>query len=74
MDESQIACLDTDSHDIDEAVLGDRAFDTDPSKILIESSDPHKLRFRLIEWLAGSPNRKIKAERKEAIARSEMGG
>lgn len=50
----------------DEVVLSDRAFDTDLSKILIESSDPQKLRFRLIEWLTSSPNRKVKAERKQA--------
>ena len=68
MDESQVACLDADLQDFDEVVLSDRAFDTDPSKILVESSDPHKLRFRLIEWLAEAPNRKVKAERKGAIA------
>lgn len=51
-------------------LLSDRAFDTNPSQILIESSDPQKLRFRLIEWLASSPNRKVKAERKEAIAKT----
>ncbi len=68
MDDSQIAYLDTDLQDSDEVLLNVCAFDTDPSKILIESSDPHKLRFRLIEWLAEAPNRKIKAERKEAIA------
>jgi putative transposase len=70
MDESQVACLDTDPQDFDEVVLSDRAFDTDPSKILVESSDPHKLRFRLIQWLAEAPNRKVKAERKEAIAKT----
>lgn len=54
--------------DADEVMLGDLAFDADPSKILVESSDPQKLRFRLIQWLAESPNRKVKAERKKAIA------
>ena len=48
--------------------MSGRAFDTDPSKILLESSDPQKLRFRLIEWLAEAPNRKVKAERKKKIA------
>jgi len=70
MDESQVACLDADPQDFDEVVLSDRAFDTDPSKILIESADPHKLRFQLIRWLAEAPNRKVKSERKEAIAPS----
>lgn len=32
------------------------------------SIDSQKLRFRLIEWLAESPNRKVKAERKQSIA------
>lgn len=70
MDESQIACSDADSQDFDEVLLSDRAFSTDPSQILIESSDLGKLRFRLIQWLAESPNRKVKAERKGAIAKT----
>jgi putative transposase len=70
MDESQAACLGADPEALDEVVLSDCAFDTDPSKILIESLDPHKLRFRLIEWLAESPSRKVKAERKRAIAKT----
>ena len=69
MDESQIA-LEADLQELDEVVLSDRIFDTDPSQILIESSDPQKLRFRLIEWLAESPNRKVKAERKQEIAKT----
>jgi len=68
MNESQVACLDAGLQDLDEVLLSDRAFDTDPSQILIEASDPHKLRFRLIEWLASSPSRKVRAERKGAIA------
>lgn len=68
MDESQVVCLDSDSLDLDGVLLSDRAFDTDPSKILVQSSDPQKLRFQLTEWLAASPNRKVKAERKQAIA------
>lgn len=67
MDKSQVA-LEADLQEFDEVVLSDRAFDTDPSQILIESSDPQKLRFRLIEWLAEAPNRKVKAERKKKIA------
>ena len=67
MDESQIA-LEADLQELDEVLLSDRAFNTDPSQILIESSDPQKLRFRLIEWLAEAPNRKVKAERKKKIS------
>ena len=67
MDESQIA-LEADLQELDEVLLSDRVFDTDPSQILLESSDPQKLRFRLIEWLAEAPNRKVKAERKKKIA------
>ncbi|WP_171576172.1 Mu transposase C-terminal domain-containing protein [Leptolyngbya sp. Cla-17] len=70
MDESQVACLDTDSQALDEVMLSDRAFDTDPAKIVLDASEPQKLRFRLIEWLAESPNRKVKAERKQAIAQT----
>lgn len=69
MDKSQVS-LDDDSQAFDEVLLSNRAFDTDPSIILIESSDPHKLRFRLIEWLAESPNRRVKTERKQAIAKT----
>lgn len=68
MDDRQTEPLETTSLDFDEILLSDRAFDTDPLQILIESADPQKLRFRLIEWLAESPNRKVKAERKQAIA------
>jgi putative transposase len=67
MEESQVA-LEADLQEFDKVFLSDRAFDTDPSKILIESSDPQKLRFRMIEWLAEAPNRKVKAERKKKIA------
>jgi putative transposase len=67
MDESQVA-IEADLQALDEVLLSDRAFNTDPSQILIESSDPQKLRFRLIDWLAEAPNRKVKAERKKKIA------
>ncbi|MBW4578231.1 MAG: transposase family protein [Tildeniella nuda ZEHNDER 1965/U140] len=70
MDESQAACLDADPQALDELVLSDRACDADPSQILLEASDSQKLRFRLVEWLAGSPNRKVKSERKQAIAQT----
>jgi putative transposase len=67
MDDQRVELSDLTTLNSDEAVLGDRAFETDSSQILIESSDPHKLRFRLIEWLAESPNRKVKAERKREV-------
>lgn len=70
MDDSQVSCLDADLQDLDEVLLSARTFNTDPTKILLESSQPHKLRFRLIRWLAESPNRKVKAERKQAIAQT----
>ena len=70
MDQSQVKFLGLASVALDEVLLSDRAFDTNPSRILLESSDPHKLRFRLIEWLAESPNRKVKAERKQEIAQT----
>lgn len=68
MDDSQVEFLESASVSSDEVLLSDRAFDTDPSKIVLDASEPQKLRFRLIEWLAESPNRKVKAERKQAIA------
>lgn len=70
MNNGQAELLDSASLDCDEVVLSDRAFNTDPSQILIESSDPQKLRFRLTQWLAESSNRKVKAERKQAIAKT----
>ena len=70
MDESQVAGLELNSIGLDEVLLSDRTFNTDPSELLVESADPHKLRFRLMEWLAGAPNRHVKAERKQAIAKT----
>ncbi|NET53102.1 MAG: transposase family protein, partial [Merismopedia sp. SIO2A8] len=52
----------------DEVLLSDRLFDTDPSQVLIDSANPQKLRFQLIQWLAESPNRKVKGERKRKVA------
>jgi hypothetical protein len=51
MENHQIECSSPSLPDIDEAVLGDRNFDADPLDILIESADPQKLRFQLIQWL-----------------------
>jgi putative transposase len=38
MDESQVP-LEADLQEFDEVLLSDRAFDTDPSRILLESLD-----------------------------------
>lgn len=68
MDTSQFEYSEFEVQEPDRLFLSDRAFGTDPSKILLEASDPQKLRFRMIEWLAESSNRKVKAERKKKIA------
>ena len=68
MDDSQVEFLESASVRSDEVLLSDRSFDTDPSKIVLDASEPQKLRFRLIEWLADSPTPKVKAARKQAIA------
>jgi putative transposase len=68
MDDSQVEFLESALVGSDEVLLSDRAFDTDPSKIVLDASEPQKLRFQLIEWLAGSPTPKVKAARKQAIA------
>lgn len=68
MNESQEEHPDFTSPACDGLMLGDRAFDTDPTKILLESSDRHKLRYQLIQWLAEAPIREVKSERKRAIA------
>lgn len=70
MNERQVACLEAESQALDEVRLGDRAFAADPSQILVDAADSQKLRFRLVEWLAESPNRKVKAERKQAIVQT----
>lgn len=48
--------------------LGESNFIVDPSQIILETSDKHKLTFNLMQWLAESPNRTIKSQRKQAIA------
>ncbi|MBW4473521.1 MAG: transposase family protein [Stenomitos rutilans HA7619-LM2] len=68
MDDCQVGLLGSVALDCDEVLLSDHAFDTDSSKILLEAADSQKLRFRLVEWLARSLNRKVKSERKQAIA------
>lgn len=65
-DPSEMQQLELDNVEVVE--LSDRALDTDPFQVLLESADPQRLRFRLIEWLAQSPNRKVKSERKKKIA------
>ncbi|MDZ7952447.1 transposase [Nostoc sp. DedQUE09] len=52
-----------------DAIFLDKSnFVVDPSQIILETSDRHKLTFNLIQWLAESPNRTIKSQRKHAIA------
>jgi putative transposase len=52
-----------------DAIFLDKSnFVVDPSQIILETSDRHKLTFNLIQWLAESPNRMIKSQRKQAIA------
>jgi hypothetical protein len=65
MDESQVQAFENEPLCSDEVVLGKHNFITDPSQVVIEAADPHRLRYRLIEWLAEAPNRKIKSERKK---------
>ncbi|MEH2225317.1 Mu transposase C-terminal domain-containing protein [Nostoc sp.] len=52
-----------------DAIFLDKSnFVVDPSQIILETSDRHKLTFNLIQWLAESPNRTIKSQRKQAVA------
>ncbi|MDZ8028325.1 MAG: Mu transposase C-terminal domain-containing protein [Nostoc sp. DedQUE11] len=52
-----------------DAIFLDKSnFVVDPSQIILETSDRHKLTFNLIQWLAQSPNRQIKSQRKQAVA------
>ncbi|MBD1918448.1 MULTISPECIES: Mu transposase C-terminal domain-containing protein [Cyanophyceae] len=53
--------------DPDKIFLDETDFDADPFQIVIESSDPVKLRYRLTEWLAASPNSKVKSQRKTKV-------
>ncbi|WP_242032359.1 hypothetical protein [Aphanizomenon flos-aquae] len=58
-----------DSTQVPEAILlGKSNFVVDPSQIILATSDRHKLTFNLIQWLAESPNRTIKSQRKQAVA------
>ncbi len=52
----------------DAIFLNKSNFVVDPSQIILETSDRHKLTFNLIQWLAESPNRTIKSQRKQAVA------
>ncbi|HEY9829299.1 MAG TPA: Mu transposase C-terminal domain-containing protein, partial [Stenomitos sp.] len=56
------------TQDLDTLYLGESNFQVDPSQILRETADKHKLKFNLIQWLAESANRTIKSQRKQAIA------
>ncbi len=56
------------TQDLDTLCLSESNFEVDPSQILRETADKHKLKFNLIQWLAESPNRTLKSQRKQAIA------
>lgn len=56
--------------EFDLVVLSESDFTVDPSLIILETSDKHKLTFKLIEWLADSPNLTIKSQRKQAISKT----
>jgi putative transposase len=56
------------TQDLDSLYLSESNFEAEPSQILLETADKHKLKFNLIQWLAESPNRTIKSQRKQAIA------
>ena len=76
MDDCHTEYLDAKSLQPDEVLLGNafyvqtsqHLFDTAPSQVVIESAEPQKLRFQLIQCLAESPNRKVKGERKRKVA------
>jgi len=58
-----------ESTQVPDAILLDKSnFVVDPSQIILATSDRHKLTFNLIQWLAESPNRIIKSQRKQAVA------
>ncbi len=58
-----------ESRQAPDAIFLDKSnFIVDPSQIILETSDRHKLTFNLIQWLAESPNRTIKSQRKQAVA------
>lgn len=46
--------------------LSESNFEVNPSQILLEIADKHKLKLSLIQWLGESPNRTIKSQRKQA--------
>ncbi|WP_414546399.1 Mu transposase C-terminal domain-containing protein [Nostoc sp. CCY0012] len=52
-----------------DAIFLDKSnFVVDPSQVILETSDRHKLTFNVIQWLAESPNRTIKSQRKQAVS------
>jgi|SRR6478672_5565021 len=61
--------LATECPQISEALLlNESNFTADPYRIILETSDKQKLKYKLIQWLAESPNRSIKSQRKQAVA------
>jgi putative transposase len=48
--------------------LPDDRYQTDPRQIVLDASDPSKLRFRLVQWLAAAPDRETSRQRKQEVA------
>ncbi len=48
--------------------LPDDRYQTDPRQIVLDASDPAKLRFRLVQWLAAAPDRETYRQRKQEVA------
>ncbi|QLE48309.1 DDE-type integrase/transposase/recombinase [Nostoc sp. C057] len=68
MADKQIEFTEESTQVPDAIFLDKNNFVVDPSQIILETSDRHKLAFNLIQWLAESPNRMIKSQRKQAVA------
>ncbi|MDZ8069439.1 MAG: transposase [Nostoc sp. DedQUE08] len=68
MADKQIKFTEESTQVPDAIFLDKNNFVVDPSQIILETSDRHKLAFNLIQWLAESPNRMIKSQRKQAVA------
>ncbi|WP_066425682.1 Mu transposase C-terminal domain-containing protein [Anabaena sp. 4-3] len=68
MADREIEFTEESTQDSDAILLDNSNFVVDPSQIILATSDKHKLTFNLIQWLAQSPTRTVKSERKQAIA------
>ncbi|MHC5730984.1 MAG: Mu transposase C-terminal domain-containing protein, partial [Nostoc sp.] len=68
MEDKQFEFTEESTQAPDAIFLDKSNFVVDPSQIILETSDRHKLTFNLIQWLVESPNRTIKSQRKQAVA------